>query len=163
LQQRLVAPDLPVKRKLAFLAGVALAGVVAVVVWARRGDSPHHDKADTTSVHATGIDQTDSSASMIAMINAPEGATPCESAYNALAAEQAAARLRKSKSLFTWVAAKDDFLARCGELPDKAQQCMAPRYRRSHDDCATARPPDAVLAKLFIAEPVVLEKLPGEP
>jgi hypothetical protein len=150
-------------KKLAFLAGVALAGVIAVVVWARRGGSTHHDRADTTSVHATGIDQTDSSASMIAMINAPEGATPCESAFNALDAEQAAARLRKSKSMFKWVAAKDEFVARCRELPEKSQQCMAPRYRREHDDCATARPPDAVLQKMFIAEPVVEEKLPGEP
>jgi len=96
------------------------------------------------------------------MLSAPEGATPCETSYNALEAEQSAARLRKGKSMFKWLAAKEEFLARCAELSAKAQQCMMPRYRRDHDDCTLARPPDAVLQKMFIPEPVVEEKLPGE-
>jgi hypothetical protein len=65
--------------------------------------------------------------------------------------------------MFKWVAPRATFLTECAALPDKAQQCMMPRYRRDHDDCALARPPDAVLQKMFIAEPVVEEKLPGEP
>jgi hypothetical protein len=152
-----------VNKKLVVLAGVVLVGVVAVIVWARSGRSPKHTRADTTSVHATGIDQTDTSVSMMTMINAPEAATPCETAFNAIDAEQAAARLRHGKSIFKWVAAKQEFLARCKDLPEKAQQCMAPRYRRDHADCTLARPPDAKLHELFIPEPVVEEKLPGEP
>jgi hypothetical protein len=151
-------------KKLAVVAGVAVLGAVAVFVWVRGGGSPRHaSHADTNSVHATGIDQDDSSVSLMTMLSAPEGATPCETAYNALEAEQAAARLRKGKSMFKWVAPKAEFLAACRTLPEQAQQCMAPRYRREHDDCARARPPDAKLHEMFIPEPVVEEKLPGEP
>ena len=150
-------------KKLLAVAGVVAIGAAGVIVWAaRRSGSPHHSKADTSSVHATGIDQTDSSVSTMTMLSAPEGATPCETSYNALEAEQSAARLRKGKSMFKWLAAKEEFLARCAELSAKAQQCMMPRYRRDHDDCTLARPPDAVLQKMFIPEPVVEEKLPGE-
>lgn len=151
-------------KKLAVLAGVAALAIVAVIVWVRAGGSPRHaSKTDTASVHATGIDQTDASLSLMALMNAPEGKTPCETAYNAIEAEQAAARMRKGKSMFKWVAPKAEFLAACRTLPEKTQQCMAPRYRGEHDDCALARPPDAKLHEMFIPEPVVEEKLPGEP
>ena len=151
-------------KKYAVIAGAVavVLGAIVVFVLARRDKSPGHAKADTTSVHATGIDQADSSMSMMTMLNAPEAATPCETAFNALDAEQAGARLRKGKSMFKWVAPKAEFLAQCEQLPEKAKQCMMPRYRREHDDCAAARPPDAVLHKMFIPEPVPEEKLPGE-
>ena len=150
------------KKQLIVLAGVAIVGAVAVIVWARGGSS-HHRKPDTTAVHANGIDQTDSSVSLMTMLSAPEGATPCETAFNALEAEQAAARLHKGASMFKWVAPRATFVTECMALSDKAQHCMMPRYRRDHDDCVLARPPDAVLQKMFIPEPVVEEKLPGEP
>ena len=150
-------------KKLALLAGVAVLVTVGVVVWARSGRSPGHGRpADTKSVHATSFDETDTSVSLMTMLSAPEGATPCETGYLALEAEQKAMKLRNGKSMFKWVAAKDEFMARCKELPEKSQQCLAPRYRREHDDCTLARPPDAVLHKLFIPEPVVEEKIPGE-
>ncbi|HEY5927627.1 MAG TPA: hypothetical protein VIV11_38345 [Kofleriaceae bacterium] len=150
-------------KKYAVLAGVVvIAGAIALFVWSRRDKSPGHAKGNTTSVHATGIDQADSSVSMLTMLNAPEGATPCETAFNALDAEQTAARLRKGKSMFKWVAPKQEFLAQCQQLPAETQRCMMPRYRREHDDCAAARPPDAVLHKMVIPEPVAEEKLPGE-
>jgi hypothetical protein len=151
------------KKKLALLGSVVVLAGAFVIVWAKRGgSSPRHAKADTKSVHATSFDQTDTSVSLMTMLSAPDGATPCETAYSALAAEQQAMRVRGGKSMFKWVAPKEEFLARCKELPEKAQQCMSPRYRREHDDCTLARPPDSVLHKLFIAEPVVEEKIPGE-
>lgn len=152
-------------KKLALLAGVVVLVGTIVIVWAKRGgSSPRHANTDTStkSVHATSFDQTDTSVSLMTMLSAPDGATPCETAYNALAAEQQATRVRGGKSMFKWVAPKEEFLARCKELPEKSQQCMGPRYRREHDDCTLARPPDAVLHKLFIPEPVVEEKIPGE-
>lgn len=149
-------------KKWVVLAGaVVIAGAVAVLVWVK-SRSPEHAKADTTSVRATGIDQADSSVSLRTMLAAPEGASPCETAFNAIDAEQSAARLHRGKSMFKWVAPKAEFLARCGELPANVQECMMPRYRRDHDNCTLARPPDAVLQKMFIPEPVVEEKLPGE-
>jgi hypothetical protein len=150
-------------KKLALLAGVVVLGAIGVIVWAKSGGSPRHSKVDTKSVHATSFDETDTSVSLMAMVNAPDGTTPCETAFNALDAEQQAIRVRGGKSMFKWVAPKAEFLARCKELPEKTQQCMMPRYRREHNDCALARPPDDVLHKLFIPEPVVEEKIPGEP
>jgi hypothetical protein len=142
--------------KLVVAAGVGIVGavVVVLVVHARSG-SPHHHKADTTNVHANGIDDSDTSASMTAMLNAPDGATPCETAYAAVEAEQSAAKLRGSKSIFQWVAPKADFQAQCQTLAPEAQSCMMPRYRRDHrDDCARVRPSSDVLKKLVVGVPV---------
>lgn len=152
------------KTKLAVLGGVVALGAVAVIVWARGGSPPHDSRADTTAVHAIGIDEADTSVSLLAMLNAPEGATPCETAYLALEAERGAARLRGGASMFEWIAPKHEFIAACEALPEAAQRCMAPRYRREHDQaCVLARPPDAQLQQMFKAAPVVEEKLPGEP
>jgi hypothetical protein len=151
------------KTKLAVLGGVVALGAIAVIVWARSGSPSRHGRPDTTAVHATGIDEADTSVSLLAMLNAPDGATPCETAYLALAAEQEAARLHGGTSMFDWVAPKHEFIAACEALPAQTQQCMAPRYRREHDQpCVLARPPDAQLEKMFKAAPVVEEKLPGE-
>jgi hypothetical protein len=149
-------------KKLAVLGSVVVLGAVAVIVWAR-GDSPsRHSKPDTTAVHATSIDEADTSVSMLAMLHAPEGATPCETAYLALEAEQTAARLHGGTSMFEWVAPKADFIAACKALPEQAQQCMMPRYRRDHDEpCVHARPPDAQLQKMFRAAPAAAAKPPG--
>lgn len=135
------------------LAGIAVVvAVVLVVRW--RGGNAHH-KADTSSVHATGIDQTDTAASMAAMLEAPEGATPCETAFAAVDAERSAAKLRGAKSIFQWVAPQADFLAQCQTLSPETQKCMMPRYRRDHrDDCLHARPPPDVLAKIIAGAPV---------
>jgi hypothetical protein len=150
-------------KKLVVISSVAIVGAVTVIVWARSGDKPHHPRPHATSGHANGIDGTDSSVSLMTIMNAPEGATPCESAYNAFEAEQAALRLRGGRSMFEWVAPRADFLAACQSLTAVQQNCMAPRYRRDHEaECGPARPPDAQLAKMFIAYPVVEEKLPGE-
>ncbi len=151
------------RTKLAIVAGAVILGAVAVIVWARSGSSSRHSESDTASVHATGIDEADTSVSIMAMMHAPEGATPCETAYLALAAEQEAARLHGGTSMFDWIAPKPEFLAACQTLSVEAQQCMMPRYRGEHDDaCVLARPPDAQLQKMFKAAPAVEEKLPGE-
>ena len=93
--------------------------------------------------------------SYITMLKAPEAATPCETAYAALEAEQAAARLRGGVSIFTWVAPKPDFLAVCQAQSTLVQQCMMPRFRRDHqDECERAKPPDEVLKKLVVGATV---------
>jgi hypothetical protein len=145
------------KLVLAVCAG-AIAIAVAIVVYVRRDRRPHHRKADVTQ-HATGIDRTAAAQSILAMDNAPELATPCETAYGAIEAEQSQAKMRGTKSLFEWVAPKADFLAACRSLPDVAQKCMAPRYRAAHDsECVRAKPPEAALKKMFVPAP-----LPPEP
>lgn len=141
------------------VVGVALVVVgatAAVVVFARgRSRTPRHVHADTTSVHAEGFDQADASVSFEAMLNAPEKATPCETAFAAIQAEQQAAKARGTHSMFEWVAPEAEFLANCRALTEAQQQCMAPRYRHDHrDDCDRARPSPNTLAKLVRGVPV---------
>jgi hypothetical protein len=137
------------------LVGVAIAGGVVAVVMLHKPAHPPHHRVDTTAVSATSIDEADVSVSMVAMLNAPEAATPCETAYGAVDAEQAAAKLRGSKSLFKWVAPKPDFLARCQALAPEAQRCMMPRYRRDHSqDCLIAEPSEEIRKTLVIGVPV---------
>lgn len=143
------------RKKLVVLATVAVLVAVAFFVWSRRERKPKHvRRVDPGEVHASQIDRTDTNASLLAMLNAPDGATPCETAWNAISAEQAAARLRKTKSLFVWVAPKPEFLAGCQALEPDAQKCMAPRYRRDHDEeCRKARPGPDALKKMLVATP----------
>jgi hypothetical protein len=146
------------KKKLAIAASLLIVATVIIVVVVRRKDSPHHhhDAAKTSTVEAVGIDQTDTSVSMMAMLNAPEQATPCLTAFGAIEAEGAAMKLHNGKSMFKWVAPKDAFLAACQELPVAQQQCMAPRYRRDHaEDCEKQRPMPDALKKLYVGEPIV--------
>jgi hypothetical protein len=146
------------KKTLAIVASIAIVGAVIIVVVVRKKDGPHHhhDTTNTSTVEAAGIDQADSSVSMMAMLNAPDQATPCLTAYGAIEAERAAIKLHNGTSMFTWVAPKDEFVARCLELSPALQQCMAPRYRRDHaDDCSKARPMPDVLKKLYVGAPIV--------
>ena len=141
------------RKKLAVVAGVLAGAAIVYVVWLRRG-TPRHHHVDTADVHAVGIDDTDVSVAFSAMLNAPELATSCETAYAAIDAAQEAAKLRGTRSLFAWVAPKPAFLAGCQALTPEEQRCMMPRYRRDHrDDCARARPDDATLKKLVVGAP----------
>ena len=107
------------------------------------GAQPKPPHAD----HAAQIDK--SYATVLAMYEAPEGATPCESAWNAVAAEQQAAKTTGTDSIFTFVAPHDVFVSLCGAMPAASQQCLIPRYRsRNQASCATVTPGDT--AKLFV-------------
>jgi hypothetical protein len=106
-------------------------------------------KPDRVSPHGKEIDS--AHAPQIAMFKAPEGATPCESALNAFNAEVEAARTSGSKSIFTFVADRDTFLAGCKALAPEVQACLVPHYAARHrDDCNAALPPNAQLANLFV-------------
>lgn len=141
-------------RKLAAAGVLALVAAI-VIFFATRGHGRHHAHADTTSVHAAAFDRTDTAVSMEAMMNAPEGATPCETAYAAIDAEQQAVKLRGTKSIFEWVAPKPDFLTNCQALTPGQQKCMALHYRRAHDEeCQRERPSPDTLAKLIRGVPV---------
>jgi hypothetical protein len=95
------------------------------------------------------------------MLNAPDRATPCETAYAAISAARAAAKLRGTHSLFKWVAPEPNFLAGCRALTAEAQRCMMPRYRRDHRAaCVQARPSQDALEKLVIGVPVPEPSLP---
>lgn len=139
------------------IAGGALlaAGVVVFgVVMMRRHRGPHHAHHEV-SAHGNGIDQSDPSVSFETMLNAPELATPCETAYGAIEAEQNTAKLRGTQSIFQWVAPKPDFLAACQSMTPDQQRCMPPRYRKDHEDeCKRSRPDTVVLKKMVVGVPV---------
>ncbi len=99
--------------------------------------------------HAAEIDN--SYATVLAMYNAPEGATPCESAYNAVAAEQDAAKKLQRESIFKFVAPKDEFFKLCQTFPTASQQCLAPHYEaRNREVCSTAKPSTEQLKPLYV-------------
>jgi hypothetical protein len=99
--------------------------------------------------HAAAIDN--EYATVRAMYNAPAGATPCESSYNAITAEQDAAKKLERDSIFTFVAPKADFLKLCGALPTTYQQCLVPAYQARHnEECAAANPAAGELDKLYV-------------
>jgi len=152
------------KKTLAIVASLAIAAAVIIVVVVRKKDGPHHHHdAKTGAVEAVGIDQTDTAVSMMAMLNAPDQATPCLTAFAAIEAEGAAMKLHNGKSMFKWVAPKDAFVAACEQLPAAQQQCMAPRYRRDHaEDCQKNRPMPEALKPMYVGEPIP-EANPAKP
>jgi hypothetical protein len=98
--------------------------------------------------HAQAID--DEYATLLAMYNAPAGATPCESLHNAVLAEQDAAKKLGRESIFSFVAPEAEFLKVCAALPQMVQHCLVPKYQSQHGaECDGVQPSDADVAKLY--------------
>lgn len=110
------------------MAVLVVAAAIAVVLLRSR-----HAQAPTTAgMHAAGIDFR--MAPLRAAMNAPEGSTPCESAYNSLEALDEASRKQGQATPWKQLADRDTFLGRCGKLPAPDQQCLAARYQAHHHD-----------------------------
>lgn len=107
-------------------------------------------RVDTTKVseHATGIDRR--MAQVVAMLKAPEGATPCESYWNAIQAERTAATAGGHRSIFVRVLERPEFFRLCEGLSAETQRCLVPRYHAANRDaCMPHRPPTDVMNQLF--------------
>lgn len=118
------------------IAVLVVAAAVAVVLLRSR----HAQAPTTASPHGAGIDFR--MAPLEAAMHAPDGSTPCESAYNSLAALDAKAREQGQRTPWKRLADRDAFLARCAELPAQDQQCLAARYQAHHHDVC-----DPILAR----------------
>jgi hypothetical protein len=71
-----------------------------------------------------------------AAYSAPDGGTPCETAYNAYVAIDDAAKQMGGSVPWTKLPDQPTFLARCAKLPAQEQECLQPRYHaRHHDVC----------------------------
>ena len=129
------------------VAAVAAAAAVAFVVTRGHGRPRHpHPHAATRPDRDVQLGL----APVQAMMNAPEGKTPCETAYNAIEAEQKTARAKGLPSVFRKVAPRGEFLALCANLPEDAQRCFAPRYASLHrTECNDKRPPSGALKGMF--------------
>lgn len=123
---------------------------------------PPAGSAKPVDEHAAAIDN--EYATLMAMYKAPEGATPCESLYNAILAEQDAAKNLKRDSVFLYVAPKADFMKLCGALPLTSQQCLVPAYQAKHGpECELVQTKDDDVAKLYqLREGLEPPKEPGQ-
>jgi hypothetical protein len=120
-----MSPRLRVVVALIIIAGGAAA------FWGLRPQAPKRPPP-TESDHGTGIDH--SFAGFLALDHAPEGKTPCETAYNAYKASLDAAEAAQARSLVLHLAARDEFLNLCAAFPENEQRCLTPKYLREHRD-----------------------------
>ena len=135
--------------KLALIGGLLLAAAAGAALFLTHGRS-RHAAHDTTNRHVTASEGAE--LAMLASMTAPEGKTSCETAFNAVTAEQEAAKKQGTVPRFKWVAAREQFLAGCEALPKDAQTCMMPRYMAQHrDECVRLRPAPDKLKPLFEA------------
>jgi hypothetical protein len=117
-------------------------------------------KVDVTkpSAHGAGVDR--SMAQLVAMMKAPEGATPCETAWLAVQAEQESAKKLGKRSIYAKVAERGEFMRICGTLPKDAQACMAPRYMAANrDKCMVFKPPTDTLKSMLEVRPELVDPL----
>jgi hypothetical protein len=125
------------KLRLALVVALVAAGAAAWFVLRR----PKLRDPSTIgeSAHGRGIDRAMSG--MTALYDAPEGKTPCETAYNALARSEEVAKAQHATPLVLHLAPRDEFLAKCGALPPATQLCLVPKHLRDHHgECAKLRP-----------------------
>lgn len=132
-----------VNRARLLVAALILGAAVFLVLRRHGADPPPSSKpppvASQESAHGAGIDQ--SMAAVLALQNAPDGATPCETAYNAFKASKDVSDTQGVKAVVLSLAPRDQFLARCAGLPPQTQACLAPRYMRLHRaECQRADP-----------------------
>jgi hypothetical protein len=132
-------------------AVVVAAGAVALLFVAKqRRAQQHPQQHHDPSEHGKGIEW--AMAPLSAPFDAPEGATPCETAYIAVMTSQQLAKESGRGALFTFVAEKDVFLLKCNALSKEQQTCIQPRYIVTHrDECQRIRPPQAALDEMFKA------------
>jgi hypothetical protein len=124
-----------VNRARLLVAALILGAAVFLVLRRHRADSPPSQE----STHGAGIDR--SMAAVLALQNAPDGATPCETAYNAFKASKDVSDTQGVKAVVLSLAPRDEFLARCAGLPPDTQACLTPRYMSKHRaDCQRADP-----------------------
>ncbi len=124
---------------------VLAAGAVGAIVYSRsRRTEPSH-----AATAAPGVDW--ATGGQDALRTAPEGATPCESAYNAVQASLQASSKTGRSAVVKWVAPKDQFLAACNSLSPDAQRCAVPRYATDHrDECERLKPSPETLKAMYV-------------
>ena len=131
-----------VNRARLLLAALIL-GAAAIFLLAPRhravAPTPAPVAASQESPHGAEMDH--AMAAVLAMQTAPDGATPCETAYNAFKASKDVSDTQGVKAVVLSLASRDAFLSRCAQLPPQTQACLAPRYMWKHRaECQRADP-----------------------
>ncbi len=114
--------------------------------------APVHPHPPATSPHGAQIDH--AMGAVLALYHAPEGSTPCESAYNAFKASLDYSSHESVKAAVLRLSPREEFLQRCNELPPATQQCMVPLYNTQHKDpCSLVKPSDATMRAMVELQP----------
>ena len=122
-------------------------GAAAFVLLRRPPPPPPSPRLKLESAHSASIDS--SMVAVRALYEAPPGATPCESAYNAFKASEDVAKAQNAKAVVLKLAPRDAFLQQCAALPKELQACLVPDHLARHrDECARAKPDPKVLEPL---------------
>ena len=122
------------------------AGVGAYFYAKRQAHKPLH--VSTVNPHRDGLEFATSP--LTAMYKAPEGKTPCETAFNAYQAAEDTAKQLKLTSPFLHLAPHDEFLTHCNALTPAQQICLGPKYKASHqEECAKVLPSVEVRNQMF--------------
>jgi hypothetical protein len=136
-----------VNRRLVAAATLVLVAGVAVVVFGATRRRAHDPPPAASTGHGAAMDQ--AMGAVVALYHAPEGATPCETAYNAFKASLDLSTLKQLTPVVLKLAPRDQFLATCSTLPPASQQCLVPMHFSEHrTECAKAKPPQDVLDSL---------------
>ena len=149
-------------KRLAAAAAVVLVGAVTVaVIGSRKRAAPHPATLSSgESSHGLGMDHAMSA--VLAMYDAPQGATPCESAYNAFRASLDFAKSHDATPVVQTLAPRDEFLSKCASLPPTVQQCLVPVYlAHNRDACDKVKPPADVVASMVVLKQT-MEPAKGE-
>jgi hypothetical protein len=123
------------KRKILLVAvavALLLGGVALVILSQPRSRPPgrHHHKLNVDATSTREVDQR--AAPLLARFQAPQGSTPCETAYNGFKASRDA----NPREFPAVLPERDVFLERCSRLDEKSQQCMLARYAARHrEEC----------------------------
>lgn len=107
---------------------VVVAAALAIVLWQRKRAT----RAGSGEIGNKALDY--HLAPVLSAYQAPEGSTPCETAYNACAALDRGAKERGGPTPWTVLPDRSTFLTRCAALPVQEQQCLQPRYAAEHHD-----------------------------
>lgn len=139
---------------------VLVAGVAVVVFGSTRRRAVHPAPAASEDPHAAGIDRV--MGAVVALYHAPDGGTPCETAYNAFKASLDLSTEKQLTPVVLKLAPRDQFLATCGGLSPVTQQCMVPLYLVDHrSECEKAKPPQDVLDSLVTMKHAAEPGSPG--
>jgi hypothetical protein len=119
------------------IVGVLLVLLIVLALVGARWRRAHGQAAQAAASPASSAAGVDFALQPISgVFDAPQGATPCETAYNAVSAVDQASRARNRTTPWDVLPDRDTFLARCAALPPQEQQCYQPRYSaENHPTC----------------------------
>jgi hypothetical protein len=110
------------KKRVLYALVVGVCAIGAYAFFARKGDRPihHHDDFDPRAE------------ALKALYDAPPGATPCESSWNAIDAFRKRSDELHNPPPMERFPEQGVFMKLCADVPDAEQPCLVPKYELEH-------------------------------